>query len=227
MKLYAHPASTTSRPIMMSCADQNIPVQTVMVDLFTGAHLQPDYLRLNPNGLVPLLDDDGFLLTESSAILKYLADKTDSPCYPKDLKARARVNELMDWFNTGLYREIAYHLTYPQVFPGHARATEEETRSVVEWGLERAQKSLEILDRGWTAFPDGGPYLTGSALTIADYFGVELTGCANLIHANWDHYPNIKRWFEAMRACPAWGQVHEVFEGFCASTKEKAFTTII
>ena len=66
---------------------------------------------------MPVLEDGDFRLTESSAILKYLADKTRSPAYPADLRQRARINERMDWFNTGFYRDFSYGFVYPQIFP--------------------------------------------------------------------------------------------------------------
>ena len=106
MKLYHHPASTTSRPVMLFAAEQRVPLELQVVDLFTGEHLQPPFEAINPNHLVPVLEDGDFRLTESSAILKYLADKIDSPLYPKDLQARARVNERMDWVNTQLCRDF-------------------------------------------------------------------------------------------------------------------------
>ena len=56
-----------------------------MVDILTGAHHREPYSTMHPNRLVPLLEDGDFRLSESSAILKYLADKPDSPTYPKDL----------------------------------------------------------------------------------------------------------------------------------------------
>lgn len=97
MKLYYHPVSTTSRPIMLLAADDGIALDYEVVDLFTGAHLQPQYSGINPSQQVPLLEDDGFRLSESSAILKYLAEKTGSPTYPRDIRERARINEVMDW----------------------------------------------------------------------------------------------------------------------------------
>ena len=100
MKLYYHPISTTSRPVMLFAAENHIPLEMQVVDLFTGEHVQPPYAAINPNKLVPTLVDGDFTLTENSAILKYLADKIDSPAYPKDLKKRARVNERMDWTST-------------------------------------------------------------------------------------------------------------------------------
>ncbi|MCZ6532715.1 MAG: glutathione S-transferase N-terminal domain-containing protein, partial [SAR324 cluster bacterium] len=108
MKLYMHPVSMTSRPVRLFIAENNIPVEEQLVDIFTGEHLQEPYAAINPNKLVPMLEEGDFRLTECSAILKYLADKIDSPADPKDLHQRAKVNEMMDWFNTGFYREFGY-----------------------------------------------------------------------------------------------------------------------
>ena len=69
MKLYMHPASTTCRPIMLFIADHNLPVEQEVVDIMTGEQYRPAYTAINPNNLVPVLEDDGFRLTESSAIL--------------------------------------------------------------------------------------------------------------------------------------------------------------
>ena len=71
MKLYYHPISTTSRPLLMFAADNNIEMEMQVVDLMTGEHVKPPYLAVNPSGLVPVLEDGDFRLTESSAILKY------------------------------------------------------------------------------------------------------------------------------------------------------------
>ena len=101
MKLYYHPVSTVSRPVVLFALDSGIDLDYRLVDLMTGEHLQPAYETINPSKLVPVLEEGDFRLTESSAILKYLADTIDSPAYPKDLRKRARVNEMMDWLNTG------------------------------------------------------------------------------------------------------------------------------
>ena len=95
MKLHMHPASTTSRPVRLLLAEKGIAHEEVVVDLMTGAHHQEPFVTFNPSRLVPVLEDGDLKLTESSAILKYLADKYDLPEYPKELKARARVNEVL------------------------------------------------------------------------------------------------------------------------------------
>jgi glutathione S-transferase len=138
MKLYMHPASITSRPVRLLIAEKGLDVEEEVVDLMTGAHHQEPFISTNPNRLVPVLEDGDFQLTESSAILKYLADKNDMPEYPRDLQKRAKVNEAMDWFNTNFYREWGYNLCYPQLFPHHKRPTDEGQKVVVEWGLEKS-----------------------------------------------------------------------------------------
>ena len=90
-KLYVLLVSNTSRPIRALIAENKLPIEEVALDFYKGEHASEPYISLNPNGLVPTLDDDGFVLTESSAIMKYLADKYNLPSYPKDLKKRAKV----------------------------------------------------------------------------------------------------------------------------------------
>ena len=175
MKLYCHPASTTSRPVMLFVLENGIDAQFQVVDLFTGEHYQPPFEAINPNHMVPVLEDGDFRLTESSAILKYLADKIGSPAYPKDLQQRARVNERMDWINTQVCRDLAYGFVYPQIFPTHKRPSEEVQKATLAWGKERAQGWLKVLDQNWLG---ANAYLCGGQMTIADYFGSSFVALA-------------------------------------------------
>jgi len=106
MKLYMHPVATTCRPVRLFITESRIPVEEEGVDILGGAQFVPSYSDLNPNSVVPMLEDDDWWLTESSAILKYLADKINSPAYPADLRLRAKVNEMMDWINSNRYRDF-------------------------------------------------------------------------------------------------------------------------
>ena len=223
MKLHFHPVSTSSRPVLLFCAEENIAYDPVIVDLMTGAHLKDPFLTLNPSHMVPVLEDGDFVLTESSAILKYLADKVDSAAYPKDLKARARVNERLDWVHTNLAREYAYHLIYPQVFPHHVRTPEAAQTSLLNWGKEKSEHMLSILDR---SIIGSHKYMCGDAITLADYFGAEVLGVGSLIGVSFKAYPNVDRWMNTMRALPSWGKVNEAADGFAASLKGKPFVTI-
>ena len=223
MKLYMHPASTTSRPVMMLAKLADIPLELVTVDILTGKHHEPEYAKINPTKLVPTLDDDGFVLTESSAIMKYLADKVESPLYPKELKARARVNERMDWLNTNFYRDWGYNLIYPQLFPHHARANEEITKGTVQWG---AQKSAQIMGVLNDSLLGSNPYLCGDTMTIADLFGAQLMSAGELVRVDFGKYPNVKRWLDSIKALPAWKETNETHEGFVGSLADKPFVAI-
>ena len=220
MKLYYHPASTTSRPVLLFGAEEGLSLDLQVVDLMTGEHLQPAYLALNPNGLVPMLDDDGFRLTESSAILKYLADKTSSALYPKDLKTRARVNEAMDWFNSNLYRDLGYNLVYPQVFPHHKRPDEAATAATVQWGAQKCCTALKVLDEHMLAEKS---WLAGDETTIADYFGACILSAGELVHVDLSPYPNVSAWMSRVKALPSWPKINEVHDGFVKSLAGQTF----
>jgi glutathione S-transferase len=224
MKIYYHPVSTTSRPLMLFAAESGLDVDFKLVDLFAGEHLQPAYAAINPNCLVPVLEDGDFRLTESSAILKYLADKTGSPTYPSDPRKRARVNEMMDWLNTGLYRDLGYGLIYPQLFPHHRRATDELQAGTIAWGKEKAKGWLKILDEKLI-----GPrnrYLCGSEITIADYFGASILTLGELIGCNYSAYANIARWLGNVKALPSWPKVNKAFYDLAGTLKNASFEPI-
>lgn len=223
MKLYYHPVSVTSRPVALFVAESGIPCDMAVVDLMTGEHHQEPFTSLNPNRLVPVLDDDGFVLTESSAILKYLADKVESPAYPRDLKQRARVNERMDWLNTQFYREYGYHLVYPQVFEHHKRPSDDLQQGTLLWGKEKATAVLQLLN---DHIIGNNNYLCGNELTIADYLGSSMLIAGELIGVDFSKFPNVKRWLDSMRKLPNWNKVTEIHSGFAASLKEKKFVVV-
>ena len=104
MRLYHHPRSSNSRRVTATAFHLGVELELIVVDLAKGKHRSPAYLQLNPNGKVPLLDDAGFLLWESHAIIQYLADKTPGQMlYPLDPRARADINRWLFW--------SAYHFT--------------------------------------------------------------------------------------------------------------------
>jgi glutathione S-transferase len=225
MKLYMHPVSTAARPVRLMLAEHGIACEEVFVDLMKGEHHQEPYATLNPSKMLPMLDDDGFRLTESSAILKYLADKfTLDAVYPKDLKARARINEVMDWLNTQFYRDFGYGLVYPQLFPTHKRRSDEAHGACIEWGQQNAKRWLQVLESHWLG--GGNAYLGGSTLSIADYFGSGIVSIGELVGCDFAEYPNIKAWLGRMKALGSWASVNEVFEGFAAGNRGKEFARV-
>jgi|KBSSwiStaDraftv2_1062776.scaffolds.fasta_scaffold63209_4 glutathione S-transferase len=209
MKLYFHPVSTTCRPIMLFAAESGIALDYELVDLFTGAQYKPEYAAINPSCQVPVLEDGDFRLTESSAILKYLAEKTNSPAYPAELRKRARVNEVMDWLNTGFYRDCSYGYVYPQIFPFMKRSDDRVQAGTVEYGREKALNWLKVLDQ--SILGPRNRFLCGDQLTIADYLGAMMALGVEAIGCDYAAYPNIQRWMGNMKGLKNWAQVNEAF----------------
>lgn len=221
MKLYCHPVSTTSRAVLLWAADEGLALELEVVDLFTGAHLKPPFTAVNPSQQVPVLEDGTFRLTESSAILKYLAEKTGSATYPRELQKRARVNEVMDWFNTGLYRDLGYGLVYPQVLPNYKREDAAVQKANLAWARDKACRWLGILDQGIVA---GHTYLCGNEVSIADDLGVCMLTLGEVAHLDYARWPNVSRWMATMKARPNWAKVNAGFYAhFVAPYKDAAF----
>ena len=225
MKLYYHPVSTTSRPVMLFASEAGIALDLQVVDLFTGEQYGPAYSAINPSHQVPVLEDDGFRLTESSAILKYLADKHSAAAYPSDPRQRARVNERLDWFNTGFYRDFSYGFLYPQIFPFMRRSDDAVQAATIAWGKEKALGWLKVLDENLI-----GPrnnFLCGDAVSLADYLGSIMIVGGEVIGCNFTRYANISRWLGNMKALKSWGKVNEGFYQYVVEpNKGKPFTAL-
>jgi glutathione S-transferase len=210
--------------VRLFCAESGIVLDEEVVDLMTGAHHKEPYASLNPSRQVPLLVDGDMRLTESSAILKYLADKHDSPAYPKDLQKRAKVNEMMDWLNTGLMRDLGYNMVYPQLYPHHKRRSDEAQAGTIAWGQAGARKWLLLLDQHWLG--GGQTYLCGDQITIADYFGASAVTLAELIDCDLNQFPNVSRWLLKMKSLKNWDSVNQVFSAMVAGNKGKSFERV-
>lgn len=223
MKLYMHPVSTASRPVRLLIAEKKLTVTEQVVDLMNGEHYKDEYTAINPNRMVPTLEDGDLKLTESSAILKYLASKFDLPEYPKDLKKRAKVDEAMDWFNTQFYRDFGYGMLYPQIFPHHKRPTDDHHAGTIAWGKDKTKVWFGILDKNIIGAHD---YVCGDRITIADYFGACIVTAGEIIGCKFDDYPNVKRWLGNMKALSSWPRINEVMHGFAGSLKDKKFETV-
>lgn len=222
MRLYYHPVSTACRPVMLLAAESGIELDYRLVDLMTGEQMQPAFAAINPSRQVPVLEDGEFRLTEGSAILKYLAEKAGSPAYPADLRQRARINELMDWFNTGFYRDLGYGLVYPQVLPHHKRPDERVQAGSLEWSRDKTRRWLAILDQHLLGPQQ--PWVAGDAISIADYFGASIATLGEVIKLDYSGYRNVTRWLDRIKERAAWAKVNEAFyTHFVAPLKDVPF----
>jgi glutathione S-transferase len=157
------------------------------------------YVALNPNSLIPTIDDDGFILWESHAILRYLARMNDSNILlPSDPRKIALVDQWLDWVAQSINPEMK------PVFLGLVRVSPEKRDYD---GIENAKRSLEqrwaVLDRHL----EGKSYLLGDAFTIADIaIAIQADRWFRLV-ADHSRLPNVERWMELIRNRPAF-QAH-------------------
>ena len=222
MKLYMHPASITSRIVRLYIAEKGLDVEEEVVDLFTGAHHQEPFVTINPNRLVPVLEDGDFRLTESAAILIYLAEKFDFPEYPKDVEG-AREGQRGDVLGKlqllprlGLQPRLSAALPAPQ-------AAERRGRTGWRWSgaATRAPSGCRCSNEHWLG--DGRTWLTGEAMTVADYYVGGLVALGDMIRWDFAKTPNVAAWLGRMKALPHWGEVSAALDGFAASLKDREF----
>lgn len=224
MKLYTYMGSTTCRPVMFFAADAGVKLDYEMIDLMSGAQFNPTFTAVNPNNCVPVLEDGSFRLTESSAILKYLADSVNSPAYPKDLKARARVNEMMDWFNTGFYNAYGYSMCYPQMME-HTKLPDEKANAVlIDVGKKHAEKYLGVLEAKLAASRE--PYLCGKDITIADYFGYGILSVGEVVGCTFEAYPNVRKWYDRMVSRPNWQATNSALTQWANAMKGRSYVHV-
>ncbi|HET7033365.1 MAG TPA: glutathione S-transferase family protein, partial [Casimicrobiaceae bacterium] len=133
-------------------------------------------------------------------------------------------NEMMDWLNTGFYRDFGYGLVYPQIFPHHKRPTDEAQAGCVKWGKERAKFWFDVLDTHLLG--SGKKYMCGDDITIADYLGAGMISLSEVIHSSLAQFPNLARWYSAMKARPNWAKANEAFYGMVGAYKEKSFESV-
>jgi glutathione S-transferase len=199
MKLYFHPLSGNSRRVLLVATHLDVPLERVVVDLTKGEQRGAPHLALNPNGRVPVLDDDGFVLWESRAIMEYLADKTaGQTLLPTDARGRAEVNRWLFWCaahmapaNTILVQE---NFVKGQTGRGPGDPAE------VARGEALFAQGATVLD----AHLAGKTWVAQDRLTLADFSlaaGFALAGPARLPIGN---YPNIGAWFGRVQELDAW-----------------------
>lgn len=199
MRLYYHPLSSNARRVLLAVAELGVPVEAVLVDLARGEQRAPEFLRLNPNHRVPVLDDDGFVIWESHAIMQYLADRTPGQTiYPTDVRARADVNRWLFWCAAHLMpaigtlnweNHIKCLLGLGSADPAEVRRGEDQFR---EFG---GVLNAHLTQRQW---------ICGDALTLADL--AIAAPLADIAPARLpvDGYTHLLRWYDGVRALPAW-----------------------
>jgi glutathione S-transferase len=123
---------------------------------------EPEFRRVSEFGVVPVIDDDGFILRESNTIVRYLATKHGrGDLYPTELKARASVEQWMDWAATDAYQGIRPVFMGLQV----KMAPFKDNETAIQAGIKDWTEQMKRIEEQLAA---AGPYITGSAFTVGD-----------------------------------------------------------
>jgi glutathione S-transferase len=227
--LYNAPQSTCSQRVRFVLNAKHLPFEEVKLDLLAGDQLKPDYLALNPNGVVPTLDHDGAIVLDSSVIIEYLDEIAPVPeCFtPDDPVDRARMRALMrfiDEMPAAAVRVPTFNLAF---LPRFAAMSEEEFLAFAESkplrkefmlamgrqgfpqkdmdaALDRMRRTYERMDDALAQ--SGGPWLQGKRPTLADVALMPaIVRMADLgLDTMWQDKPRVTRWYDAIRAHPAY-----------------------
>ncbi len=203
MKVYGHPMSTCTRKVTLTLAEKGHEAEFVLVDLMKGEHKKPEYLAKQPFGVIPYLDDDGFALYESRAIIRYLDERLPGTSLtPKDLKARGRMERYISveqsYFSPGVVK-IFTQLMFSKMMG------KEPDMKVVEQGRSETQRTLDIVEKDL----DGCAFLAGEAFSLADIdwmpyvqylFG---SGEGALVTER----PNVGAWWQRVSTRPTWAKI--------------------
>jgi glutathione S-transferase len=197
MKLYGFPPSPNTWKVRAVAAHLGIPLELVLVDLTKPR--TPDYLALNPTGRAPTLVDGDFILSESNAIMEYLADRPASTLWPNDARARADIMRWQCWQLAHWGADACQPLTF-QKFVKKVVNLGPPDEAVVAKATEAFHREARLLD-GHLAKHS---YLVGDALTIADFSVAAALTYAKEAEMPVAPYGRVVEWHARITALPAW-----------------------
>ena len=192
LRIWGRSNSINVQKVLWCCEELDVRYRRVDVGGPFGGNKEPEYLRLNPNGLVPTISDGGFVLWESNAIVRYLAAKHGmGTLYPEDLAERADADRWMDWQMGTLWAN------FRPAFVGLIRTLpEKRDRDDIATAISRTAENLAMLDAHLAA----RDYVTGPAFTMADIpLGVTAYRWFNL-EIERPPMPNLEAWYERLCA---------------------------
>lgn len=231
LTLYNAAHSTCSQKVRICLAEKGLVFEDVRLDLGKAKdHLKPEYLKINPNGVVPTLVDNGNIIVDSSVICEYLDERYPQVrLTPEDLVERARMRAWMRFLEevpTAAVRVPSFNMGFLPRFEGLDRKQFEAEQSDVRpirkqfyrrmgtsgFKKEDVEASFEQLGntcRRMNAALENGPWLLGAQYSLADIIVAPLIDrMADLGFSEiWDpNYPRVADWYARMQARPAFQQ---------------------
>ena len=199
MKLYMNAMSPNVRRVRLTAAVLGMDLEEKKLDFTKGEHKNPEYLALNPNGAVPTLVDGDFVLTESRAIMQYLASKKpESGLLPRDEKARADVVRWQFWDASHFSPQLGT-LAFEKMLKPMMGMGEPDQRKIDD-ALSNFRRFGGVLNKRL----EGKKYVMGDALTIADLTLASSLMYARQADAPLGEFPNIQAWFSRISDTDAW-----------------------
>ncbi|MEO6576675.1 MAG: glutathione S-transferase N-terminal domain-containing protein [Polyangiaceae bacterium] len=200
MKLYGHPMSTCTRKVLCTFAEKGVTPEFVLVDIMTGGGKSPEHLARQPFGQVPAIDDNGFVLYESRAIIRYLDEVLPgAPLTPKDAKGRATMEQWMSVEAANFYSH-AMAIIY-QLYFGPMRKLEPDMAKVTA-AREKLNVWGDIMEKQLAK----GPHILGDNFSLADISYMPYveylmpTSQADIITSR----PKLAAWWKVVSARPSW-----------------------
>ena len=192
LKIWGRTTSSNVQKAMWAVGELKLPHERIDIGGPFGKNKEPAYLAMNPNGLVPTLEeDDGFLLWESNSVVRYLAAKYDKDnlLEPKDLRERALASKWMDW-----QLSVAGPAIF-QLFWGMVRtAPDKRDMAAIRESTEKTANAMKILDAqlGKTKF------VAGERFTYGDIPAGIIAYRYKKLAENQPELPHLTRWFDAI-----------------------------
>lgn len=228
LKLYNAAHSTCSQKVRICLAEKHLPFEDIKLDLGKSKdHLKPEYLKINPNGVVPTLVDDGSIIIDSSVICEYLDEKYPAiRLTPEDVVERAKMRAWMRFLEevpTAAVRVPSFNMGFLPRYQGLSSEQFESQQSDIRPirkqfyrrmgpnGFKKAdvEASLDQLGNTCRRMNEAlanGPWLLGYSYSLADIIVAPLIDrMADLGFADiWDKkYPRVTEWYQRMQGRPA------------------------
>jgi len=199
LTIWGRKNSINVQKVLWCCGELGLAFRRLDAGREFGGNDTPEYLQLNPNGLVPTVEDDGFVLWESNVIVRYLAAKHGAHIlFPTELQTRFEVERWMDWHATTLWPALR------PVFFGLIRTLpEQRDAAALKKAQVEAERAFRILDRHLS----GHPYVAGEAFTIGDIPLGIATYRWNALDIDRPALPSLEDWYRRLEGRPAF-QAH-------------------
>jgi glutathione S-transferase len=198
LKIWGRTNSVNVKKALWCIEELKLPYERIDAGMAFGVVKTPEYQKMNPMGLVPTIDDDGFILWESHAIVRYLSAKHGAgSLWPTDLRVRADADRWMDW-------ATAFQTAFRAVFWGLIRTPpEKRDLHAIEEGKKRSAELATLLDGALA----GKHYVAGGAFTMGDI----PIGCHMQLWMRMDlprpSLPNLEAWFKRLEGRAAFRKV--------------------